>query len=279
MCFCLISFINGCLWFLEMIFESKCIEYETKNKVGYITLNRPVVNAFSVPMVEKLAMVLDYAEKDYGVKVVVLSGSGRYFSTGMDLKEVDVFNVELVSEIQRFKFNPVAAKLYYFSKPLICELNGVAAGAGLGFALGCDLLYSYYADEKNCGKLVFDTINKGLLFACGGSYLLVEKGERMRAQEILFFGETLDAKRGLEEKLVRGVYSSKEELHEQVILKAEDLAAKSGSVLSGIKQALRAGSSRDDCKFETYLEREVGLQMKCLESEEFQEAMKMFRKR
>ncbi len=246
------------------------ITYLRKDNIGYIQLDRPPVNAFSVSMVKGLGEILNDAENDSKVKVVVLAGSGKYFSTGMDLKEVDVFNVQLISEIQRFSFNPVVARLYRYSKPTICELNGTAAGAGLAFALGCDMIYAHTS-----ARMAFNTIDKGLLFACGGGYLLRQTVGERRAKEILFCGSLLTAKEALEEELVTKAFKDKNELHMTVERAAGQLAQKSPVVLSAVKKIM----SRDAVEFQKYLDVEVVLQRSCLESKEFQEAMKKFLKK
>ncbi len=246
------------------------IRYLRKDNIGYIQLDRAPVNAFSPEMAKGLHTILNLAEKDSLVRVVVLAGNGEYFSTGMDLKSVDVKNVDVISNLQQYVFNPIAYKLYTYQKPTIGVLNGTAAGAGLGFALGCDMLYA-----RSSARLVFNTIDKGLLFACGGGYLLERTVGERRAKEILFRGTLLTAKEALEEKLVTEVFRDVEDLNSAVDRTARVLAEKSPVVISAIKSVMR----RDTVEYSTYLEFEVSLQRQCLESKEFQDAMNVFLKK
>ncbi len=243
------------------------ISYSVQNNIGYVTLERPPVNAFSPEMAKGLHTILDVAEKDSLVRVVVLAGNGEYFSTGMDLKSVDVKNVDVISHLQQYVFNPIAYKLYTYQKPTIGVLNGTAAGAGLGFVLGCDMIYA-----RSSARLVFNTIDKGLLFACGGGYLLARTVGERRAKEILFRGTLLTAKEALDEKLVTKVFRDVEDLNCAVDRTAQILGEKSPTVISAVKSAMRL----DTIDFFKYLEGEVSLQRRCLESKEFQDAMKIF---
>ncbi len=254
-----------------MVGQYEGIRYFQSNNIGHIQLDRPPVNAFSPEMGRGLYEILKLAQEDNKVRVVVLSGTGEYFSTGMDLKSVDVTNAGEIQQLQHDIFNPIAQQLYTYQKPTICALNGTAAGAGLAFALGCDMMYA-----QSSARLVFNTIDKGLLFACGGGYLLERTVGERRAKEILFRGTLLTVKEGLEEKLVTKVFRDVEDLNGAVEHVAGQLAEKSSVVLSAIKSVLRRKSSEE---FKAYLQYEEVLQRVCLESKEFQEAMKVFLKK
>ena len=122
------------------------IIYEIKDEIGTITLNRPkVLNAVNYPMMREIMQVLDSAEDDKKVRVIVLKGQGRAFSSGADFKEMDDL-------VERWKKDPHAyikniqqlehtllLRLKKFEKPTIAQVKGYAIGIASGIALSCDV--------------------------------------------------------------------------------------------------------------------------------------------
>lgn len=117
---------------------------EEKNGVGYLTFNRPkALNSFNVDMHREVAEVLNLWTKNPDVRCVVISGEGRGFCAGQDLGDrvVDP-NAEapdLGYSIETY-YNPLIKTIVNMPKPVICAVNGVAAGAGANIALACDLV-------------------------------------------------------------------------------------------------------------------------------------------
>jgi 2-(1,2-epoxy-1,2-dihydrophenyl)acetyl-CoA isomerase len=174
---------------------------EKKDSIMLITLNRPdKLNAIDATMLDELARALQDADEDDEVKAVVLTGAGRAFSSGADVTTVaavvkpsmsPVPAVELGRRV-RLKpfagFGDVALRLRNLDKPTIAAINGIAAGAGLSFALGCDIRI---ASEKAQFSLIF--VRRGVVPDTGATYLLPRLVGTSKALELIFTGDMLDA--------------------------------------------------------------------------------------
>ncbi len=110
---------------------------ETKGNVLYITLNRPdSLNAFNTEMLTELLAAFKDAESE-SVRCVVLTGAGKGFCSGQDLKDFES-EKKTFKEALEVKYNPLIKQIMELPKPVICGINGVAAGAGISLALACD---------------------------------------------------------------------------------------------------------------------------------------------
>ncbi|MGN6782026.1 MAG: enoyl-CoA hydratase/isomerase family protein [Marmoricola sp.] len=166
--------------------------------VATITLNRPAAyNSLDVATKELLRDTVRAVADDEAVRCVVLTGTGKAFCTGQDLKEhVELLNSgssdELFTTVERH-YNPIVTAIAEMPKPVIAAVNGVAAGAGASLAFACDL------------RVVADTAGFNLAFAnvalscdTGASYHLQRLVGRARAMELLYFPRTVDAAEALE---------------------------------------------------------------------------------
>src|SRR5690554_5640766 len=121
------------------------IELKIENKVAYITLNRPeVFNSFNREMALLLQNTLDACKKNNEVRAIVLTGNGKAFCAGQDLKEVT--SPELnpgFKKILEEHYNPIITRIRNIEKPIIGAINGVAAGAGANIALACDVVVAH----------------------------------------------------------------------------------------------------------------------------------------
>ena len=176
---------------------------DTQAGVATITLNRPeVLNAFNDTMAAEVLAALKAAERDPAARCLVLTGAGRGFCAGQDLgalrerSEAISFREHLLST-----FNPIVAKLRAIEKPVIGQINGAAAGAGLGIALACDLRYA-----AEGAKLRFAFSGIGLAPDSGTSYFLPRLVGYARAFEIAATNRPIEAKEALAWGLVNGVY-------------------------------------------------------------------------
>ena len=180
--------------------------YDVSGGIATITLNRPErLNAITVAMLGSLSKALREVDLDREVGVIVLTGAGRGFCAGLDLKDTaagtgiggDGANLALA----RFDLAgspPVV--LHTTDKPVICALNGAAAGYGLDLALGCDIRIA-----SSQAKLAAVFTRRGILPESGGSWLLPRLVGWAKAAEIAFRGQTLGAEEALAAGLVNHV--------------------------------------------------------------------------
>src|SRR5919108_1589904 len=172
--------------------------YEVDRGVATITLNRPaVLNAISPPMIEELQAALYAVRDDASVRAVVLTGAGRGFCSGADLKarqrvkpsEAPPDASKAGAERLRRTFNPLVLAIRTVEKPFIAAVNGVAAGAGCNLALACDIVVA--SDQARFGN-VFARI--GLIPDCGGHFFLPRLVGFHKAAELMFTGDIIDAR-------------------------------------------------------------------------------------
>jgi 2-(1,2-epoxy-1,2-dihydrophenyl)acetyl-CoA isomerase len=172
--------------------------YEVHQGVATITLNRPsVLNAVNPQMIEDLRAALNSVKDDAEVRAVVLTGAGRGFCSGADLKarqrvkpgEAPPEASKAGSERLRRTYNPLILAIRSTEKPFIASVNGVAAGAGCNLALACDLVLA--SEEARFGN-VFARI--GLIPDCGGHYFLPRLVGFHKAAELMFTGDIIDAR-------------------------------------------------------------------------------------
>ncbi|CAN5858635.1 2-(1,2-epoxy-1,2-dihydrophenyl)acetyl-CoA isomerase PaaG [soil metagenome] len=154
-----------------------------------LTLNRPdALNSFTIAMKEELLAALKGAARDRAVRVVVLTGGGRAFSAGQDLKERQGADVADLGTELRARYNPLIMAMRHLEKPIIGAINGVAAGAGCSVALACDLRIA--ADNASFIE-VFGRV--GLVPDTGSSWFLPRLIGYARAAEMVFTTEPVDA--------------------------------------------------------------------------------------
>jgi 2-(1,2-epoxy-1,2-dihydrophenyl)acetyl-CoA isomerase len=176
--------------------------YEIHKGICTITLNRPAVyNALSPELIQEITKAFIQAGADDSVRVVVLTGTGdRAFSSGADLKN-GMENVNSLGDSLRKNYNPMILSIRNLAKPVICKLNGVAAGAGCSLALACDVII---ASETARMSQIF--VNIGLIIDAGSSYFLPRLLGSQKAFELASTGRIVEAheclKLGLVSKVV-----------------------------------------------------------------------------
>jgi len=211
--------------------------YEVRNGVAWLTFNRPErMNALNVEMVELLRAYLDQAKDDDEVKVLVITGAGRGFCSGADLKGLfgsggAGTNPNVVpqhSGVQLF-----TAGLYYLDKPVIAAINGPAVGAGFELSLACDVRIaaesSYFMEAA---------MRHGLIPGDGSVLLLPRLIGSGRAFDILLTGDKIQAAEAKEIGLVRDVVPD-DQFHDAVQAYAERLAKPPADATAMLKQAMR----------------------------------------
>jgi 2-(1,2-epoxy-1,2-dihydrophenyl)acetyl-CoA isomerase len=164
----------------------------TQGAVRVLTLNRPAaLNSFNGEMNARLRAALDDAAADASVRAIVVTGAGRGFCAGQDLNDPDlgmVGGVPDVGGVVEKMYKPLALRVRSMPVPVIAAVNGVAAGAGANFALGCDLVL---AARSASFIQAFSKI--GLVPDCGGTWLLPRLVGRARALGLAMTGDKLAA--------------------------------------------------------------------------------------
>jgi 2-(1,2-epoxy-1,2-dihydrophenyl)acetyl-CoA isomerase len=154
-----------------------------------LTLNRPdALNSFTVEMKDALLAAIKDAARDKSVRVVILTGAGRAFSAGQDLKERQGPDVNDLGTELRQRYNPIILAMRRLEKPIIGAINGVAAGAGISVALACDILI---ASDKASFMEAFGRV--GLVPDTGSSWFLPRLVGPARAAEMMFTADSVDA--------------------------------------------------------------------------------------
>ncbi len=167
----------------------KFLLYRLDNGVATITLNRPdVYNALNDEITFELQDAFKAVAKDESVRVVVLTGEGKAFCSGQDLKASQGQKRSFLDSLHK-RYNPIIRAMRNLPKPVICRLNGVAAGAGCSIALACDLIV---ASED--ATLIEVFINIGLVPDSGSSWFLPRLVGTAKAFELASMGTKVKAK-------------------------------------------------------------------------------------
>ena len=208
--------------------------------VAIVTLNRPAKrNALTVELKKALLEALEQVAADGAVRAVVLAGTGKSFCVGQDLGEhaaaLETDASTAFATVEQY-YNPIVRTLATMPKPVVAAINGGAVGAGLGFALACDLRV---AAETATFATAFAAI--GLTADSGLSASLVHSLGAARATELLLLGESFDAAQAKVSGLVRAVVPVDEVLGAALEL-ARRLAADPTLAFAEIKNALALGA-------------------------------------
>jgi 2-(1,2-epoxy-1,2-dihydrophenyl)acetyl-CoA isomerase len=165
------------------------IKLEVNAGVGTLTLNRPeVYNAFNDGLTYEIQAALKALAKDEAVRVVVITGEGKAFCSGQDLKAASENPNRSFSDSIHKRYNPMILAIRNMPKPVICRLNGVAAGAGCSLALACDLIVA-----SEAATLIEVFVNIGLVLDSGSSYFLPRLLGSTKAFELATMGTRLSA--------------------------------------------------------------------------------------
>ncbi|WP_084957439.1 enoyl-CoA hydratase-related protein [Thermoactinospora rubra] len=195
------------------------IRYDVADAVATVTLDRPeAMNSLTAPMKKALLDALARAATEPSVRAVLLTGSGKAFCAGQDLRE-HADNLEHgrgLANTVRVHYNPIVELITTMDKPVVAAVNGVAAGAGASLAFACDLRV---ATEKARFAMAFSAI--GLAPDSGASWTLQRLVGPARAAEMLLLGEQLDAARALELGVVTRVVPA-----EDLLKTAHELAVR-----------------------------------------------------
>ncbi|MEM6844576.1 MAG: enoyl-CoA hydratase-related protein [Bacteroidota bacterium] len=210
------------------------IIYESDEGVAKITLNRPeVYNALNNQIKVELKQAFELAWDDQAVRAIVLTGSGTAFCSGQDLKAAQTeLKDTTYSEAVRTYYNPLILTMRNLPKPIICQLNGVAAGAGCSLALACDMII---ASEKASLAELF--VGIGLVMDSGSTYFLPRMVGSLKAFELASTGRSVSASEAVQIGLVNQVVPA-DQLENTVNQLAQKFSQAPTKTIGLIKQML-----------------------------------------
>ena len=251
----------------KLTVEYETIIYEKVNAVATITLNRPQsLNAFVPQMNKEVLEVLKDGERDKEVRCLMITGAGRAFCAGQDLKGRTPEQKGSLGASLREKYNPMIRQTRQMEKIVIAAVNGVAAGAGCNLALACDLRVA--SDEA---KFIQSFVRVGLAPDSGGSFILPRLVGVSKAMELLLLGDTIDAKEAQRIGLVARVFAAAE-----FAASAKAIAEQVARAPRGIGLIKRAVNHANLANLETDLDYEAHLQEIAGRSSDYDEGVKAF---
>jgi 2-(1,2-epoxy-1,2-dihydrophenyl)acetyl-CoA isomerase len=236
------------------------VRVEEADGVAMVTLNRPEkLNAFNAEMHEALAAALDAAAREARVRAVLLTGAGRGFCAGQDLSVRRQLiesgaTLDLGESIERY-YNPLVRRLRALPKPVVCAVNGVAAGAGANLALACDIVIA-----ARSASFIQAFAKIGLVPDTGGSWFLPRLVGEARARALLLLGDKIGAEEAAQWGMIWRVVDDAALMAEAGAF-ARHLARAPTRALGLIKRALLesgANSLHAQLDLERDLQREAG---------------------
>ena len=248
---------------------NKSILVKIENSVAFITLNRPTVfNSFNREMALLLQNIFDECESNSEVRAIVLTGNGKAFCAGQDLKEVTTPELNPgFKKILEEHYNPIITRIRNINKPIIAAVNGVAAGAGANIALACDIVV---ASDKASFIQAFSKI--GLVPDSGGTFFLPRLIGFQKASALMMLGDKITAKEAVELGMIFKVIP-----FEEFIVEVEKLALKMANMptkaIGYIKELLNKSITNT---LEEQLDLEGKLQIESAQSEDYSEGVNAF---
>lgn len=248
---------------------SNSILLKIENKIAFITLNRPeVFNSFNREMALSLQKNLDDCESNPEVRAIVLTGNGKAFCAGQDLKEVTSPKLNPgFKKILEEHYNPIITRIRSIKKPIIGAINGVAAGAGANIALACDVVVAH---EKVSFIQAFSLI--GLIPDSAGTYFLPRLIGFQKAQALAMLGDKISAEDAEKMGMIYKVIPF-ENFENDVNQLASKLANMPTKALGMIKELFNKSMTNT---LEDQLALESKLQIEAAQSEDYAEGVAAF---
>lgn len=254
--------------------EYETIVFDYRDCVGYITLNRPdKLNSFTGQMHSELRDVLDFLESRADLRGVILTGAGRGFCAGQDLGErqpLEPGQFRDLGEALEKNYKPLILRMRALPAPIICFVNGVAAGAGMSLALACDLIFAVKS-----AKFIQAFAKISLVPDAGSTHFLPRLIGTQRAMGAAMLAEPISAEQaeqwGMIWKCIEDdqLQSHMQTVHTQLITGAT-------RALAATKHALYASADHslpEQLELEIELQREMGM------SEDYREGSMAFREK
>lgn len=239
--------------------------------VARLTLNRPdKLNAFDEEMLVALRGAVESAAQDDSVRAVLLTGAGRAFCAGQDLAAVEVPGAGSVPDLGHLletRYNPLVRAIRALEKPVVCAVNGVAAGAGANLALACDMVLA-----GRSARFIQAFCKIGLVPDSGGTWSLTRLVGEARAKGMALTGRPIDAETAAAWGLIWQVVDD-DRLMDEADALVRDLAAGPTVGLGLTKQALQAATTNS---LDTQLDLERDLQRTAGRTADYAEGVTAF---
>lgn len=218
-----------------MSYETMILEVGD-DKIARLTLNRPdQLNAINAQVIDDLAQVVEDLAERTDIRALVLTGAGRAFVAGADIKQMTEFTVEQAQAFSK-KGHDAMAKLSTLPFPVIAAVNGFALGGGLELALACDFIY---ASSK--ARLGLPEVTLGVIPGFGGTQRLGRLIGWNTARELLFTGRHIKADEALQIGLVASVFEA-DEFVDKVNERVEAIAKNGPLAVRRAREVMRLGA-------------------------------------
>ena len=248
------------------------IQFEMHGSICLLTLNRPDrLNALTIEVANEFNAAVREALEN-GARVIVLTGAGRAFCAGGDMRQMQEIastegRVEAFFDEPLEILNESILLIRRTPVPFIAAVNGVASGGGCNLALACDLVIAAESAKFNQAF-----IKIGLVPDCGGTFMLPRLVGWKRAAELMFTGDLISAQRAAEMGMINSV-AADGELMSQVMAMAETLAHAPTAAIGQIKQLLEASAVND---YGSQLDLERKAQIQAGQTKDFTEGVSAF---
>lgn len=244
------------------------ILFEVKGGVAIITLNRPEkFNAITGPMALRLQSILDECATDANTRSVYLTGNGRAFCAGQDLSEMSGDKAPGFDRILAEHYNPIVSRIRNMEKPVVCAVNGVAAGAGANIAICCDIVVAAAS-----ASFIQAFSKVGLIPDSGGTFTLPRLVGFQKATALMMLGDKLSAADAEKYGMLYKVFADDVFSTESMKI-ATTLASMPTRALAYTKQALNASLHNS---FEAQLRVEDKLQFAAANTYDYNEGVAAF---
>lgn len=218
----------------------------TEGTIAVLTINHPPANALNQVTLTSLAQALDDLEQNDQVKTIVITGEGRFFIAGADIKEFTELTGQSAQQIAE-RGQQLFLRMETFSKPIIAAINGACLGGGLELAMACHI--RYVAKEA---KLGLPELNLGLIPGYGGTQRLPRLIGRGKATQLILTSDMIDGEEAHAIGLAEAVYPAEQLLEESKKL-AHKISEKGAisvkyaleAIHYGVEQGLTAGTKRE----------------------------------
>ncbi len=234
--------------------EFETVEVAAENGIGKLTLNRPdSLNAFNEKMTAEIQSVLKSFSFEKSIRCVAITGKGRAFSAGQDLKEVAP-GKSFADSLKR-RYNPMIRQITGMEKPVVALINGVAAGAGMSMALACD-----FRIMSPGAKLIQAFVKIGLVPDSGSSYFLPRLVGSSKAFELAALGSEISAEEAMRLGIVNRIFPDEEfaEESQKILDRFANGPTRAYSLIKKMMRHSATSSLEESLEYEAYMQEIAG---------------------